>query len=366
MRVHFAIAGQDSHAVLDPSMATPSSLDAMLRGIVIDGEADGARQSQRMDVYATKITVRPAAAQKVDAEAQATIEGWRSAQQMPDGTALAMGAKRLTGTASLTGLDRSHADALRTALVALANAPTPERKDRMAAAVAASRGLLDTLQVQETIEGLQVAVAGRGNVEIDRLQIGWNGAAPDGALSTGLTVGLDGLAIPDLPATTSGLAPRHVALGLSLAGVPTGALDNLILAALAPGADTHSISPQIDALFADAGKTGGPKLGIDALDFDVGPAQVKGHGSVIALSPTDLRGTARVTVTGFDALADRMRDDPQLQQALPFMIVARGLARTEGGTLVWDIVFTPDGVTVNGVDPRTLAQPRPHRPPRQP
>ena len=156
-------------------------------------------------------------------------------------------------------------------------------------------------------------------------------------------------------------------LGVSLAGVSADALNNLALAALAPGADAGTLSPQIDALFANPGQTGGPRVGIDTLGFDLGPAQFDGHGSVVAISQTDVRGTARVTVTGFDALTQKMQGDPQLQSVLPFVILAKGMARAEGPTLIWDIVFTPAGLTVNGVDPRALlGGQQPKRPKQQP
>jgi hypothetical protein len=85
----------------------------------------------------------------------------------------------------------------------------------------------------------------------------------------------------------------------------------------------------------------------------------------VAISKNDVRGTARITVTGFDARTDRIGEDPQLQQALPFLILARGLARNEGNALIWDIVFTPIGLTVNGVDPRSLLQQPKRQKPRQ-
>ena len=118
-----------------------------------------------------------------------------------------------------------------------------------------------------------------------------------------------------------------------------------------------------DALFADPGATGGPRVGIDTLGFDLGPAQIEGHGSAVAVSATDVRGTARITVTGFDALVTQMQGDPSLQQVLPFLIMARGMSRSEGATLIWDIVFTPEGLTVNGTDPRMLLG-QPKRKPR--
>ncbi len=354
IRVHATIAGQDSHGVIDPTWATPSTLVTGLRGIAVDTDAAGQRRTQRFDTYNQTLTLRPAAGGKLDIDEDGSAEGWKTAQALPDGRAMASGAQKLYGSVHVIGLDRSQAATLGPVLGALSAAPTPERNERLRALVVALHGLITSLKFDETIEGMQVAVAGRGNAEIDKMHFSFDSAAPEGNLAANMSVGVDGLALPDLSPSAAGLAPKHVKLGLSLAGVSAAALNDLALAALAPGADSTTVAPQIDALFADPGATGGPRVGIDTLGFDLGPAQVDGHGSVVAVSPTDVRGTARVAVTGFDALVTQMQGDPSLQQALPFLILARGMSRSEGSTLIWDIVFTPTGLTVNGVDPRTL------------
>jgi hypothetical protein len=366
MHFHVTIASQDSHAEIDPTMATASTLVTGLRGITVDSERAGKQRRQRFDRYDQTLTLRPAAAGKLDIDQSGTAEGWESAQELPNGLVMATGAKLMSGSGQILGLDRSQAATLGPVLGALASAPTPERNERLRALVVALHGLFTSVKFDETIEGMQLAVAGQGSAAIDRVHLGFDSAAPDGNIATRLSLGLDGLVLPGLPPAATSLAPKHVKLGVSLAGISAEALNNLALAALAPDASPATLGPQIDALFADPGQTGGPRLGIDTLGFDIGPAQIEGHGSVVAISQTDVRGTARITVTGFDALADQIRTDPQLQQALPFLILARGLARAEGQALIWDLVFTPSGLTINGVDPRNLLQQPKHPKPRQP
>jgi hypothetical protein len=364
MRLHATIAGQDSHGQIDPTLATASTVVLGLRGIAVDGNAAGRVQSQRFDTIDQTLTLRPVADNKLDIDESGTAQAWKSAQELPDGRAMATGASRISGSAHVTGLDRVQAATLGPVLSALASAPTPQRNEKLRALVVALHGLFTTMKFDETIEGMQIAVAGQGTAAIDRVHLGFDSATPEGNLATSLSVGLDGLALPAMPPSAASLAPKHVQLGVSLAGVSAEALNNLALAALAPGAGPATLGPQIDALFADPGKTGGPRIGIDSLGFDLGPAQIEGHGSVVAISQTDVRGTARIAITGFDKLTDRIGEDPQLQQALPFLILARGLARNDGNALIWDIVFTPTGLTVNGVDPRSLLQqPKRKRPP---
>jgi hypothetical protein len=365
--LHLTIAGQDSHGEIDPTMTTASTIVSALRGVRVDTEMAGKPRSQRFDTYNQTLTMRPMPGGKLDIDESGTADIWQSAQELPNGKLMAAGAKHLSGSAQIVGLDRAQAATLGPVLGALASAPTPDRNERLRALVVALNGLFTSVKFDETIEGMQVAVAGQGTATIDRLHLGFDSAAPQGNLASSVSLGLDGLALPALSPTAASLAPKHVKLGVSVAGVSAEALNNLALAALTPGSNAGTLAPQIGALFADPGKTGGPRIGIDTLGFDLGPAQIDGHGSVVAISQSDVRGTARITVTGFDALADQMRADPQLQQIAPFMILARGMARNEGSTLIWDIVFTPSGLTVNGVDPRTLLmQPKRPKPSQKP
>ena len=63
-------------------------------------------------------------------------------------------------------------------------------------------------------------------------------------------------------------------------------------------------------------------------------------------------GTARRSWSrpGFDELTAQARTNPDLQQALPVLIMLRGLAKPDGERLVWDIVSDGPTVTVNGID----------------
>jgi hypothetical protein len=55
-----------------------------------------------------------------------------------------------------------------------------------------------------------------------------------------------------------------------------------------------------------------------------------------------------------DDLMAEANKDPELRDMLPFLAMAKGMGRAEGGKIVWDIAATDDQVLVNGVDMRTL------------
>ncbi len=72
---------------------------------------------------------------------------------------------------------------------------------------------------------------------------------------------------------------------------------------------------------------------------------------------------ARIEASGLDRLIDRVKADPTLSQALPFLILARGLAKPDGQGLAWDITFDESRkVVVNGTDlSRIAGDGAPHR-----
>ena len=70
-------------------------------------------------------------------------------------------------------------------------------------------------------------------------------------------------------------------------------------------------------------------------------------------SPESWHGEAHLVATGFDELTAQARTNPDLQQALPVLIMLRGLAKPDGERLVWDIVS--DGPTADGERRRPVA-----------
>ena len=196
------------------------------------------------------------------------------------------------------------------------------------------------------MDGLQVEIAGMGGLSMKHFLLGFGGEAPDGRLHAWLDIGLDELASPSLPPTIAAFLPHHVEIRPSLSGVRTADLHKLALDATEEGADSDSLAPDIAAIFSH----GGVELGVETLSFDVGPAQVQGTGHLTALSPDAWHGEAHLVATGLDDLSTQARNNPDLQQALPVLIMLRGLAKPDGKKLVWDIVSDGPTVTVNGLD----------------
>jgi hypothetical protein len=192
------------------------------------------------------------------------------------------------------------------------------------------------------------------------VQFGFGGNAPDGKLGLWMDIGFDGVNSPTMPPKLATYLPRHFELKPTLSGVQTAVLQKLAMDASDDDTAKHPIAPDLAAIFAD----GGTEVGLEVLSFDLGPAKLEGTGHVTVLSPTTWRGQAHITATGFDELTTQARENPDLQQALPVLIMMRGLAKPDGDKLVWDIASEGPKLTVNGMDMSALAggKPKPDQP----
>jgi len=367
VHVTWQVAGQQAEGVLDPSLASPSSLTFRLTGT--DLTVDGPRVSQRshFDAMTVQAGLVPAAVGRADVTEEASGENYSSTQRDQHGE-VQLAARSIHASGHLTGLDLARAEAALHAglhvvseALALRGTDVHERRDAVLrpAVVAFLRSLRDLTsggELSETLEALRV-VSGEHRVAVDRLGVGTGWKARDGLLSAQVSLVADGVRSPEIPGEFRAYVPRHVLVRPMVAGVSLTAVDDLLNGAAAPAADRPGrLAAALAALFA----AGPPSVGIDALEIDLGPAKVRGAGVLVADAPDDLRGQAEVTATGFDALLDQIRADPKLASALPVLATIRLLARPEGDRLIWDITFRHGDLLINGTDITALLGLRHH------
>jgi hypothetical protein len=368
MKAALAVGRQDSHGVIDPALATPSTLHIDLGNLAITTDSAKQHQEQRVDRYAVETSLKPAQDGRLDATMDASIEGWKTAAQTEGQAALAIGAQRVHALGRVAGLTRDKVAGLVSAMNGLFQALPPdvvEKHDKgeippparaqLRALIEALPDLLTGVKLEETVDGLQVEVAGMGGLALQRMVLGFGGEAPNGNLNAWVEIGLDGLATPSLPPKMTAYLPHHLELRPSISGIRTKDLSKLALDATEEGAGGDRLAPDIAAIFAH----GGVNLAVETLSFDLGPAQVEGVGKVVVLSPDSWQGEARLSATGLDELTAQARKDPELQQALPVLMMLRGLAKPDGNRLAWDIASDGTAVTVNGIDLSGLGGDRP-------
>ena len=356
-RFDLHIGSQHAHALIDPALTSPSRLDAALADVGLETDSARQHQLQHIDRYAVQATLQPDHG-RLDLLESSTITGYRSASRVGDRPAVGFGADHILASGRIDGIDRTHAAALLSAasgLIATLPPAAAAQRGNMALSAparAALRALIESLrniitgvQAAETINGLHVAIAGVGEATVHHVSLGLAGAAPDGMLHATMNIGLDGLEIANLPPAVVALVPRHVALQPSVSGVPLAALTTLALAATDQDANQAQLQADTAAIWAQGGIT----IGVDALDMDIGPAVLHGHGQVLLTGPHEYDAHMHITATGLDTLMQQAAGNPDLQRALPLLAMARGFARQEGDHVVWDIVANRAGLTVNGV-----------------
>ncbi len=369
--VTYTIGRQDTHGVLDPGFATASAVHTEIGDLVVATSGASQRQEQRVDRYVVDTSLTPAANGRLDLAMDGTIDGWKSASEISSGTPVAIGVQKLRVASRINGVNRDRVTGLLAAFGGLIGAlppdiatkgnkgdlPAPARA-QLRLVVAALQDVLTSASIEESLDGVQVEIAGMGGLSMKLFQIGFGGESPDGRLHAWLGVGLDELASPTLPPNVAAYLPHHLEFKPSISGVLTADLHKLALDATQEGADSDSLAPDIAAIFSH----GGIGLGVETLAFDLGPAKIAGAGHATMLSPDWWHAEAHLTATGLDDLAIQARTNPDLQQALPVLIMLRGLAKQDGGRLVWDIVSDGPTVTVNGLDLSQLGnadQPKP-------
>ena len=351
------IASQDTHALIDPAFVTPSTLSSKLGAYDVVFAGPGLHGVEHLDGAATEASMVPTANGRVDATEEASGHGFSATQDIGSGgtAPLAITAGTIAMSAHLDGLDQARAmPALRRLMQlsagtpATATAPMPDR-GTLRALYLAWRGIVTGGALSESIDQVHIIAAGH-EIGFDRISIGGAAATPDGTLGAHLRFVVDGLTSPELPPYLRDFVPRHVALQPSISAINLADLDALILAATTPGEQHVDPAPLLAAMFAH----GGIVAGIDMLELDLGPAQLTGTGKLTAIRPDRLEGNAELSMTGFEALADRINAVPAFAAAVPFVTMARGLGRQRGDAMVWKITSENDDVKVNGTDMTAL------------
>jgi hypothetical protein len=376
LKAAITIGRQDSHAVIDPALTSPSTLHIDVGNLAVTTDSAKQHQEQRIGRYAVEAGLRPAHDGRLDAVIDAIVEGWETAAQMAGGASIAIGAQKMHALGRVDGVSRDKVTGLVSALNGFFRALPPNvvekhgKDDLPAPARAQLRALIEALpdlltgvKLEETVDGLQVEVAGMGGLALQHTMLGFGGEAPDGNLHAWFEIVLDGLDTPSLPPKMAAYLPHHVELRPSISGIRTKDLSKLALDATEEGAGDDTLAPDIAAIFAH----GGVNFSVETLAFDLGPAKVEGIGTLLVLSPDSWRGEARLTATGLDELTAQARTDPDLKQALPVLMMLRGLAKPDGSRLGWDVVSEGTAVTVNGIDLSALTADKPKaKPPNAP
>ena len=204
------------------------------------------------------------------------------------------------------------------------------------------------MEVNETGERLSVQAMGM-TVTGDALNLQMGGSSTNGILQANMLLGIKGIGVSGVALGEMGaLVPTAASIQPFINGVPVQAGRHMVELA----AENKDPAPaDIQAMFADGGITSG----IQSMSLSIGGADFTGDGQVVMRSLNTVEGVGVIRADNFDALMEKVSAIPAFGQAIPVMIFAKGIARTEQGKLAWHITYNGDKLLVNGVDLSAMA-----------
>ncbi len=350
------------HGIFDPALTTESHFETQtdgVRSVGKDSETSAAHgeSSSRWE--------------KLSADGRMTIHTASSSDRIhqhfvqPNGVAADVDWARSTSNNQINGLSPAR---LREAIQALSpllasgNKPgvTPEQSAQWHRFIDAVFDLANSMESQSELSGGSFRM-GNTVVSAKTIHVGAQLGAPEGIVSFGLRMDLQGLDSPSVPpGVWQELMPHAVIIAPRLGGISRERLHQFLLDAVdgANAPDPQKARADIVARMIASGVS----IGIDELAFSLGPTKLEGAGAMEITGPQKVTATADVTAHNLDQLLARAAKEPQLAQAVPVLTLARGLGKPEGDVTRWHIDVRNNAVLINGFDLSALMQ-RPAAPP---
>ena len=355
--VHYTIdiAGQDGHAVIDPSLATASTWTTTAKSATIKTEGGPMPLDSTIGAYTSNVVAQPAGGDRVDVKVDAMMQDYHIATLAGAPAAFTFDMKAVKFAMAVLGLDRVKAQAVTRATTSILVAGSgtgpgwakvgPELVTAMLDALkdAASEASLD-----EEVDGLSINASGVP-VTIGKAAFTIDGKSVDGMLEARMPVevrdiGVEGVLPPDMAA----LLPTLVALRPVVSGVGVAELSRI---AAAYNNKKEPSPSDVQAVFSH----GGVKLGIESMSVAFAGALFEGQGALTYTSMNDRNGAMRITATGYDDMMQKVAAIPAFSgQAVPALAFVKGIGKTENNKIVWDIVYKDGKALVNNVDMSSL------------
>ena len=354
------IADQQISAVIDPSLATASSFDADVHGQTSTSEGGPGAHASAIEHYVSHSVLLPVGNGRVDVLGNSMGDKLAVSQTMPDGSPVNWSVEHVTNdvhadavaVGSIGTILRAAMDMVPAAIAAQQSGQPPagvppEARGNARTVVTQLRNLWSGFSMDETMDTMRFEAAGHSG-SISRLGFGFAGNARGGRIDLRMNLAVDGIDSPEIPAgPLRTYLPRHIALRPRVSGVPIDDAEQLLLRAIdSDGTHGDELAERAMALLKKAPVT----AGLDGVDFDFGPAHLRGNGEVHIASANDISGQADITVTGLDALIKQVGSVPQLKQGVPALIMAKGFGVQQGNATHWKISYSGKKLMVNDQD----------------
>jgi hypothetical protein len=368
----FSIGQQAFQGRIDPRLAVPSPFKGELSKVTLRTEAADQHTDQTIERAGMEGTFSGDANGHMNVRSLGSMANWliTGAGDEPD-SAFKLSMKSATVRTEVDGLDRARAERLRAAAQAFSDEQqktsmgtrenpglSPTARARLGTMIDALDGLLTRLNVDKTIQGVHFDTAGTNAVDVGKIQFGLTSDARDGRVAAAFDINVSDPVVSMVPRAYAALMPRRIGIKPAISGMRTDALIRLLRDASAEDFDAADFQTRAIALLNEPGA----RAGIETLLIESGPLRVDGSARVRPLPDGAMGFDVHLAARGLDAMVETIQRTPEAMQILPMVFLAKGMAKPQGDTLVWDISVASGAVTVNGV-PLGEDQPGPKRAP---
>ncbi len=345
-----AMDGLQTHGVIDPSLATTSSLDQSSAGMHFTSPRGTLITGQ----ISANNTWQPDGAGRVNMLTRGTIADWKQTTVTPDGTPGTFTVNRIEIASTARKVSPAAYATIIRSITSFAptfdkdsDSLTQDQRTLAHAVVANVRDLLEGVSLTETLNGLSVQ-AGPLLATLRSFTFGEDFAAPDGKMSLGFQLALEGIDSPLVPpGVFHDYLPKKIVLKPRVSGVPVqGVVDLANHAIDTDSKDMPMLQGEAMALLA----AGPLNVSLETLSFDLGPASLDGNLSFDIASPTDITGDGDITITGLDTLIKRANTTPALKQIAPVLIFLKGIGKQDGDETSFAIAYEDGSLKVNDTD----------------
>ncbi len=366
----YSIGDQAIRMMLDTALATRSTATLELRDVMLRMGGGAQKHEQKFERYAVQANLIPSADGRMDFAQEGTVTGWDVTTQVDDNTAVGFHTRRLRESGRVEGISRDSLEkvvkAIQT-LVAL-NGPgkpstiTDETKAQVRLLIDAARNSIARFEAEETMDDVRIDIPGVGAASLAQLRFGMGAEAPGGRLHAWLDMAFASPDFDGVPKNLRRYLPTRVAFKPAITGVSTDRMFKLLMDAVTDDPDTDKLTADAMTMVTDSGAA----VGLEALSLELDALRLEGSGKMRMIAPGKAGIEARLSAAGFDELIANAKKDPELGMAIPFLVMARGLAKPDGARLVWDLAITEDQALVNGVDVMKMGAPQDQAPQKGP
>jgi hypothetical protein len=349
----FSIGQQTVRAKVDPTLATPSPFKAQLGEITLRTENAPQHTDQTIEQYSMDGTLSGDGHGRMNAHALGALTGWLitgAGDNPSDSFRLSM--RSVAVRYDIEGLDRARAEHLR---IAVQNQPRVVQpgtmpnldaaRERLHTMIDDFGALLTRFDIDETIHGIHFEAGATNTIDIGSVRLGLAGDSRADRVNAHLDIGITDPSARMVPPDYASLMPHRVTIRPAVSGVRSEALIQWLREATAEGTDTAALQARAMALLSDPQA----QVGIESLAIETRPLTVQGSARVLPLPGNTLGYSGHLTARGLDAMMATLQGNPQAMQIIPMIFLAKGMAKPQGDSLVWDINYANGAVTVNNV-----------------